>query len=29
MAAVVTRHKHFDQEYLNTESKYVVRDYSR
>ncbi|XP_016106920.1 myomesin-2-like [Sinocyclocheilus grahami] len=28
MAAVVTRHKHFGQEYLSTESKYVVREYS-
>ncbi|XP_056105406.1 myomesin-2 [Rhinichthys klamathensis goyatoka] len=28
MAAVVTRHKHFSQEYLNTESKYVVKEYS-
>ncbi|XP_059422778.1 myomesin-2 [Carassius carassius] len=28
MAAVVTRHKHFGQEYLSTESKYVVQEYS-
>ncbi|XP_059374107.1 myomesin-2-like [Carassius carassius] len=28
MAAVVTRHKHFGREYLSTESKYVVREYS-
>ncbi|XP_043110787.1 myomesin-2 isoform X2 [Puntigrus tetrazona] len=28
MAAVVTRHKHFGQEYLSTESKCVVREYS-
>ncbi|XP_016360532.1 myomesin-2-like [Sinocyclocheilus anshuiensis] len=28
MAAVVARHKHFGQEYLSTESKYVVREYS-
>lgn len=29
MAAVVTRHKHFGQEYLSTESKYVVQESSR